>query len=112
MAKTQDRLGTKRDAKKAVEWQFRLYVAGESARSLAAFANLKRVCEKHLGGKYEIEVIDLQIHPGLAKANQILATPSLVRRLPMPEKKIIGDLANEQRLMMGLEITVKDSYMI
>jgi circadian clock protein KaiB len=110
MPNTSDRVRNKKEPAEPVEWQFKLYVAGESARSLAAFANLKRVCETHLEGKYEIEVIDLQTHPGLAKGDQILAIPSLVRRFPTPAKKIIGDLANEQRLLVGLEIIVSDSY--
>ncbi len=107
MAKTPSKVGTKKEPKKKIlEWKFKLYVAGESVRSLAAFANLKRVCEQHLLGKYEIEVIDLQVHPALAKGDQILAIPSLVRQLPLPAIKIIGDLANEQRLLTGLEITL------
>lgn len=109
MAKTQDRVRKTREPKKPFEWKFKLYVAGDSVRSLAAFANLKRVCERHLWGKYEIEVVDLQIHPALAKGDQILAIPSLVRQLPLPAIKIIGDLANEQRLLMGLEIIVESS---
>jgi len=86
------------------EWRLRLYVAGQTPRSLATFANLKRICETHLKGKYEIEVIDLLKHPELAKDDQILALPSLVRQLPPPVKKIIGDLANEERVLVGLDV--------
>lgn len=85
-------------------WKFKLYIAGETPRSLVAFANLKRVCELHLNKKYSIEVVDLCLNPGLAKADQIVATPSLVRQSPAPIKKIIGDLANEQRLLAGMDI--------
>jgi len=85
-------------------WQLKLYVAGQTPRSLAAFANLKRICETHLKGEYEIEVVDLVVHPELAKGDQIVAVPSLVRQLPPPVKKIIGDLADEERVLVGLEI--------
>jgi len=92
-----------------LEWRFKLYIAGETPRSLAAFANLKRVCELHLNKKFSIEVVDLRLHPGLARTDQIVATPSLVRQLPTPIKKIIGDLADEERLLTGLEILVASS---
>jgi circadian clock protein KaiB len=82
----------------------RLYVAGQTKKSLAAFANLKRICEEHLKGKYRIEVIDLLEHPQLAKGDQILAIPTLVRRLPPPLKKIIGDLSNTERVLIGLDL--------
>lgn len=82
----------------------RLYVAGQTAKSVAAFANLKRICEEHLQGKYRIEVIDLLQNPELAKGDQILALPTLVRRLPPPVKKIIGDLSNTERVLIGLDI--------
>src|SRR6266853_2956036 len=75
-------------------WELRLYVAGQTARSLQAFANLKRICEEHLAGRYDIEVIDLVKNPQLAKGDQILAIPTLVRKLPEPVRKIIGDLSN------------------
>jgi circadian clock protein KaiB len=87
-----------------VAWQLRLYVAGQTPKSLAAFANLKRICEEHLEGKYSIEVIDLMVHPQLAKGDQILALPTLVRKLPAPIKKIIGDLSNTERVLVGLDI--------
>ncbi len=86
------------------EWLLKLYIAGQTPRSLTAFANLKRICEIHLQGKYEIEVVDLILNPMLAKQDQIVAVPSLVRQLPPPVKKIIGDLANEERVLLGLEI--------
>ena len=88
----------------SAEWLLKLYVAGQTPRSLAAFANLKRICETHLKGKYEIELVDLLLNPALARGDQIAAVPSLVRRLPRPMKKIIGDLANEERVLVGLDL--------
>ena len=85
-------------------FQLRLYVAGQTARSLAAFANLKRICEEHLAGRYTIEVVDLLENPQLAEGDQILAIPTLVRRLPPPLRKIIGDLSNTERVLVGLDI--------
>jgi circadian clock protein KaiB len=85
-------------------FQLRLYVAGQTAKSLAAIANLQRICETHLAGQYCIEVIDLTKTPQLAAGDQILAVPTLVRRLPEPIKKIIGDLSNEERVLVGLDI--------
>jgi circadian clock protein KaiB len=82
----------------------RLYVAGQSKRCIAAFANLKNICEEHLCGNYSIEVIDLLENPKLAKGDQILAIPTLVRKLPEPMKKIIGDLSNTERVLVGLDI--------
>lgn len=82
----------------------RLYVAGQTAKSVTAFTNLKKICEEHLEGKYEIEVIDLMQNPSLAQGDQILALPTLVRRLPQPIKKIIGDLSNTERVLVGLDI--------
>ena len=82
----------------------RLYVAGQTSKSLAAFANLKKICEEHLCGKYKIEVIDLLENPQLAKGDQILAIPTLVRKLPEPIKKIIGDLSNTERVLVGLDL--------
>jgi circadian clock protein KaiB len=84
--------------------QLRLYVAGQTAKSLAAFANLQRICETHLSGQYCIEVIDLTKTPKLAAGDQIFALPTLVRRLPEPIKKIIGDLSNEERVLVGLDV--------
>ena len=82
----------------------RLYVAGQTAKSITAFANLKKICEEHLHGKFRIEVVDLLQNPGLAQGDQILALPTLVRRLPPPVKKIIGDLSNTERVLVGLDI--------
>ena len=85
-------------------WNLRLYVAGQTPKSIAAFANLKKICEEHLAGKYCIEVIDLLQNPQLAKGDQIIAIPTLVRKLPEPIKKISGDLANTKRVLVGLDI--------
>lgn len=89
---------------KRPQWLLRLYVAGQTQKSVAAFANLKRLCETHLKGQYDIEVVDLLVNPALAKGDQIVAVPSLVRQLPPPVKKIIGDLANEERVLVGLDL--------
>jgi circadian clock protein KaiB len=86
------------------EWQLRLYVAGATAKSVAALGNLRRMCEEHLAGRYEIEVIDLLVNPKLAAGDQILAVPTLVRKFPEPIRKIIGDLSNEERVLVGLDI--------
>jgi circadian clock protein KaiB len=88
----------------AAEWLLKLYVAGQTARSISAFTNLKRICETHLKGKYQIEVVDLLVNPRLAKGDQIIAVPTLVRQLPPPVKKIIGDLAEEERVLVGLDL--------
>jgi circadian clock protein KaiB len=85
-------------------WQLRLYVAGQTPKSITALANLKKLCETHLAGRYEIEVIDLLKNPKLAAGDQILAIPTLVRKLPAPVKKIIGDLSNEHRVLVGLDL--------
>jgi len=85
-------------------WELRLYVAGQSSKSLAAFANLKRICEENLAGKYSIEVVDLLENPQLAKGDQILALPTLVRKLPQPVRKIIGDLSHTERVLVGLDL--------
>ncbi len=86
------------------EWILRLYVAGQSSRSAAALRNLKAICDQHLAGRYRIEVIDLLKHPQLARGDQIVAVPTLVRHLPPPMKKIIGDLSNEERVLVGLDL--------
>ena len=86
-------------------WHLRLYVAGQSPKSLYAFANLKTLCEEHLAGHYEIEVIDLLEHPGRARDDDILAIPTLVRRLPAPLRMIIGDLSDTERVLIGLRLT-------
>ena len=85
-------------------WNLRLYVAGQTPKSIAAFANLKKICEEHLKGQYTIEVVDLMENPKLAKGDQILAIPTLVRKLPPPIKKIIGDLSNTERVIVGLDM--------
>lgn len=82
----------------------RLYVAGQTPKSMTAVANLKKICEEHLAGRYRIEVIDLMENPQLARSDQILAIPTLVRRLPEPIRKIIGDLSNQERVLVGLNI--------
>ena len=86
------------------EWQLRLYVAGTTAKSAAALANLKVVCETHLAGRYSIEVVDLLVNPQLAAGDQILAVPTLVRKFPEHIRKIIGDLSNEERVLVGLDV--------
>lgn len=85
-------------------WDLRLYVAGQTPRSLAAVANLKAICEEHLQGRYTIEVIDLMENPQLASGDQILAIPTLVRKLPPPLRKIIGDLSDTERVLVGLDL--------
>jgi circadian clock protein KaiB len=85
-------------------WELRLYVAGPTPRALAALANLKKICEEHVASKYRIEVIDLLKNPQLAKGDQILAVPTLVRKLPQPVRKIIGDLSNTERVLVGLDL--------
>jgi circadian clock protein KaiB len=85
-------------------WHLRLYVAGQTPKSVAAFANLKRICEEHLAGEFEIEVIDLIENPRLAKDDQIVAIPTLVRKLPEPVRKIIGDLSDTERTLVGLQL--------
>jgi len=100
---TTKRKKAKTDAAEEI-WNLRLYVAGQTPKSLTAFTNLKKICEEHLAGKYKIEVIDLLKNPQLAKGDQIIALPTLVRKLPEPIKKIIGDLANTERVLVGLDI--------
>ena len=88
------------------QYRLRLYVAGQTPKSVLAFTNLKQICEEHLRGRYEIEIIDLLENPQLAQGDQILAVPTLVRRLPEPIKKIIGDLSNTERVLIGLDMRV------
>jgi circadian clock protein KaiB len=90
--------------KATTEYLLRLYVAGQTPKSLQAFSNLKRICEEHLAGRYQIEVIDLLVNPALARGDQILALPAVVRQLPPPVKKIIGDFSNAERLLVGLDL--------
>ena len=85
-------------------WTLRLYVVGQTPKSLAAFSNLKKICEEHLAGRYRIEVIDLLVNPKLAKDDQILAVPTLIRKLPEPMKRIIGDLSDTERVLVGLDV--------
>ena len=85
-------------------WELRLYIAGKTAKSVTALANLKRYCEEHLKGKYLIEVVDLLVNPQLAEGDQILAIPTLVKKVPEPIRKIIGDLSNEEKVLVGLDV--------
>ncbi|BCL38083.1 circadian clock KaiB family protein [Nostoc sp. MS1] len=89
-------------------WELRLYVAGQTPKSLKAFANLKKICQEYLEGKYLIEVIDLIENPQLAKGDQILAIPTLVRKLPEPVRQIIGDLSNTEKVLVGLDLRQVD----
>lgn len=88
-------------------WHLRLYVAGATTKSMMALQNLKRICEQHLAGKYDIEIVDLIKTPALAQGDQILAIPTLVRKLPEPIRKIIGDLSNTERVLVGLDLKPK-----
>jgi circadian clock protein KaiB len=88
----------------ASRWNLRLYVAGQTPRSITAFQNLKNICEEYLKGQYHIEVVDLMENPQLARGDQILAVPTLVRKLPQPIRKIIGDLSDTERVLVGLDI--------
>jgi len=85
-------------------WELRLYIAGKTPKSVSALNNLNKYCEEHLQGKYKIEVIDLLLHPQLAEGDQIFAVPTLVRKVPVPIRKIIGDLSNEEKVLVGLNI--------
>jgi circadian clock protein KaiB len=104
MTRRQDPIETTAVPTEDQVWQLRLYVAGQTPKSVAAFVNLKRICEEHMKGRYHVEVIDLLQLPQLAKGDQILAIPTLVRQLPPPLKKIIGDLSNEERVLVGLDL--------
>src|SRR6185295_1309260 len=95
------------NGKKDDFWELRLYVAGQTPKSVTAFSNLKRLCEEHMAQKYHIEIIDLLKNPSLAKGDQILAIPTLVRKLPQPMRKIIGDLSNTERVWVGLDLRAK-----
>lgn len=88
----------------AETWELRLYIAGQTPRSVAAFANVTRLCEEHLPGRYKIEVIDLLLNPQLASGDQIVAIPTLVRKLPEPLRRIVGDLSNTERALVGLQL--------
>jgi circadian clock protein KaiB len=90
--------------KGAPAWELRLYIAGHTPKALAAFSNLKKICETYLAGRYRIEIIDLLKHPHRARGDQILAMPTVVRKLPEPVRRIIGDLSNTERVLVGLDI--------
>lgn len=90
-----------------ITYELRLYVAGKTAKSITALSNLKKYCEEHLQGQYSIEVIDLMEHPQLAEGDQIFAVPTLVKKVPEPVRKIIGDLSNEEKVLVGLDIRAK-----
>ncbi len=100
-----DHLSDTPNTKEAKIWQLRLYVAGQTPKSLVAFANLKNICEEYLNGQYSIEIIDLSKQPHLAIEDNIVALPTLVRKLPEPIKKIIGDLSNTEKVLVGLHIS-------
>ncbi len=93
-----------RKRKASSQWNMRLYVAGQTPKSVSALANLRKICDEHLAGLYSIEVIDLLVNPRLAKGDQILAIPTLVRRLPAPVRKIIGDMSNTEAVLVGLDL--------
>ncbi len=98
------RRGSRAVSDESEQWDLRLYIAGQTPRAIAALENLKRICEEHLAGKYHIEVVDLLQNPQLARGDQILAVPTLVRKLPEPVRKIIGDLSNAERVLVGLDL--------
>lgn len=91
-------------------WELRLYVAGQTTKSVTALANLKKYCEEHLKGRYQLEVIDLLQNPQLAEGDQILAIPTLVRKVPQPIRKIIGDLSNKEKVLVGLDIRSLEGF--
>lgn len=93
-------------------WELRLYVAGQTPKSVTALSNLRQYCEQHLQGRYQIEVIDLLLNPQLAEGDQILAIPTLVRKVPVPIRKIIGDLSDQERVLVGLDIRPVDAITI
>lgn len=96
--------GPARSRGKDATWELRLYVAGQTPRAIRAFTNLKKICEEHLAGEYHIQVVDLLKEPRLAQGDQIVAVPTLVRKLPEPVRKIIGDLSNTERVLVGLDL--------
>ena len=103
-AKTAEQTAPTGSNKETETWELRLYIAGQTPRSVAAFANLKKLCEEHLPGRYKVEVIDLMQHPQLAAGDQIVAIPTLVRKLPEPLRRIVGDLSNTERALVGLQL--------
>ncbi len=110
MAKATNTLSRKKPVQKVKlkdreeQWELRLYIAGNTVKSMTALKNLKSYCEEHLAGRYTLEIIDLLVKPQLAAGDQILAIPTLVRKVPVPIRKIIGDLSNEERVLVGLDI--------
>jgi circadian clock protein KaiB len=104
MVKASNTTEKKATGKKEYKWELRLYIAGNTAKSATALNNLKKYCEEHLRDQYKIEVIDLLVNPQLASGDQILAIPTLVRKVPVPIRKIIGDLSNEEKVLVGLNI--------
>ena len=107
--KEQDEIGAAEPPTEGGEfWDLRLYVAGQTPKSMTALANLKKLCDERLAGRYRVEVIDLAKNPQLARSDQILAIPTLVRRLPEPMRKIIGDLSNQDRVLVGLDVRPRD----
>jgi circadian clock protein KaiB len=99
-----EKLSKKKPVAKSDIWELRLYVAGQTPRSLSAFANLKKICDEHLPDRYNIEVVDLVKHPQLAAGDQIIAIPTLVRKLPSPIRKIVGDLRDTEKALVGLQL--------
>lgn len=97
-------MSTRKSEGQEEKWELRLYTAGQTPKSLAAVKNLRKVCEEHLAGRYEIEIVDLLKNPRLAKDHQIIAIPTLVRKLPVPIRKIIGDLSDTDRTLVGLQL--------
>ncbi len=111
--KNTKKLNSRSQAADEEAWELRLYVAGQTPKSMTAFANLKKLCAEHLAGKkYSIEVVDLLKNPTLAKGDQILAIPTLVRKLPEPMRKIIGDLSNTERVLVGLDLRPREGVEI
>ena len=102
-------MGTVKKSRKMVkkQWELRLYIAGESAKAVTAFANLKKICEEHLAGQYHIEVIDLLKQPQLARGDQIVAVPTLIKALPLPMRRLIGDMSQKDRIILGLDLKPK-----
>jgi circadian clock protein KaiB len=107
VTRARDKKVTPPDASEEEVWNLRLYVAGQSAKCLAAVRNLNRFCEEHLAGRYQIEVIDLLENPRLARDDQILAIPTLVRKVPEPLRKFVGDLSNTERMLVGFDLRRK-----
>ncbi|HEX3528863.1 MAG TPA: circadian clock KaiB family protein [Thermoanaerobaculia bacterium] len=91
------------------KWNLRLYIAGQTPKSMVALANLRRICEQHMDGRYTIEIIDLMANPRLARQDQIVAIPTLVREIPSPLKRIIGDLSNTERVLVGLDVVPREA---